>query len=77
MGEPDEKRVILIKPGDVLLIGGVQVRTAEEAGNALRLFREVAGIERVVFFADDIRIDSLTAEQIARLTTTEETRTDG
>lgn len=59
-----ERRVVLLKPGDVLLIGRcdvLDVQDAERLGAAL----DKLGIKAVVF-SDDIVIDSATADAVAR-----------
>lgn len=63
-----EKRVVLIKPGDVLLIGGVRFVDPDHGAETMRRFRELTGITPAVFFADDIQIDALTADQLRDLT---------
>lgn len=60
----DEKRVVLVKPGDVLLIGGARFNSAEHGAETVQRFRELTGITPVVFFADDIQIDQLTTAQL-------------
>ena len=67
-----EKRVVLIKPGDVLLIGGVRFVDPDHGAETMRRFRELTGISPAGFFADDIQIDALTAEQVAELAGREE-----
>lgn len=62
----EETRVVLLKPGDVLLIGGVEFGSAMEAADAIESLRDVLDV-RVAVFADDIQIDKLTAEHLAAL----------
>lgn len=57
----DEVRVVLVKPGDLLLIGNVEI-TAENADMVRDAFREI-NLHAVVF-AGDIELDKLTPEQM-------------
>lgn len=60
----DEKRVLLLKPGDTLLIGNVGDLPAEvfnEVTGALAVLREHVGVVDVVLFERDISIDSIPA----------------
>lgn len=66
----EEKRVVLVKPGDVLLISGVTLPT-DEAGHDVGLvvaefFREHCGIQ-VALFEDAITIDTAPAADVERL----------
>lgn len=67
---PEEKRVVLVKPGDVLLISGVTLEL-DEAGidaneTVARFFREHCGVS-VALFEDDITIGVAPAEDVERL----------
>jgi hypothetical protein len=53
MADETETRVLLVKPGDLLLIGNVgQIGDAEFAAKAVKVFADM-GV-RVVFFMADI-----------------------
>jgi hypothetical protein len=52
---PDETRVVLVKPGDVLLIGNVGLTVQSEVVSATQAISKIIGT-RVVMFADDIDI---------------------
>jgi hypothetical protein len=56
----EERRVVLVKPGDVLLIGNVgdHIANAESWDHVGPFFRDVLGI-RVVVFERDIVLDLL------------------
>lgn len=57
---PPETRAVLVKPGDLLLIGNVGIATTDDhdvLAAGVEFFRRL-GID-VVFFAEDIRIDLL------------------
>lgn len=56
--EQDERRVFLVKPGDTIVFGNVDVdpEVIKQAGEVLR---EMLGVDRVVFFAGDIDMDVL------------------
>lgn len=60
----DETRVVLLKPGDVLLIGGVDVTPDNE--QVVRDAIDALGL-RAMIFADDIEIESVTADQLRSL----------
>ena len=63
----EEKRVILVKPGDVLLIGGVGYGSPRQATEAIERFQELTGIRPVWFFSGAIEIDQLSTEQLREL----------
>lgn len=69
MSDTEEVRVLLIKKGDVLLIGGVDVgeQHQEEVMGALSAFKDLTGIRAVALFLDDIDIAGLTADQLRGL----------
>lgn len=60
----DGKRFVLVKPGDVLVFGGVGSVTSDQAEHLVRLLRDELGIEHVVFFAGDIDMDAVPASAI-------------
>ncbi|HEX5994448.1 MAG TPA: hypothetical protein VFY84_04840 [Jiangellales bacterium] len=72
----DETRFVLIKPGDVLLIGGVRPTSGEDAEDATRKFKDLAGVRAVVLFADEIAIDRLDSLQLLDLVAKAEARDD-
>jgi hypothetical protein len=51
-----ERRMILIKPGDTLLIGNLGDLEPETCDMAMHAFRSL-GLDRVVLFVQDIDID--------------------
>jgi len=63
----DEKRVILVKPGDVLVVGGVGYGSPRQATEAIEEFQELTGIHLVWFFSGAIEIDQLSTEQLREL----------
>lgn len=50
----DGTRVVLVQPGDVLLIGGVGQIDHDGLAEAVAYFREQLGLDRVMLFAADI-----------------------
>jgi len=52
----DSRRVVLVKPGDVLMIGNLDVapEDVEAFESALEPLREILGIPKIFIFADDI-----------------------
>lgn len=62
----DETRFVLLKPGDVLLIGNAPSFGPEDLGTLSKVLLKL-GIHAVLF-EDDITIDRLSAEDLARLT---------
>lgn len=61
----DGTRVLLIRPGDVLLIGNVgPIRDAKAAADAAQAIKDVVGV-RVVLFERDIDVDKLPGEDLA------------
>lgn len=69
----DETRFVLLKPGDVLLIGNAPSFGPEDLEMLSKVLLKPMGIHAVVL-EDDITIDRLTAEDLTRLT--ERGRTD-
>jgi hypothetical protein len=63
----DEKRVVLIKPGDVLLIGGVNFASGEHIGETMTHFKEMTGMRGLVLFAEEIQLDTLTSDDLREL----------
>ncbi len=61
----DERRFVLIKPGDVLLIGGADVGP-DNFDMVRTFFAEGLGV-RVAFFAADIDVSKLSAADVERL----------
>lgn len=57
----DEVRVVLVKPGDKLLIGNVGELDAETATEVVKAFNELVGL-RVVLFEEDISMSLLSDE---------------
>lgn len=55
---PPETRVVLVKPGDVLVFGNVALTRASavEAGHAAGRLKELLGLSAVLFFADDVTL---------------------
>lgn len=54
---PEESiRVVLVKPGDVLLIGNVAISGGEHEAfsDVMTAFKQAVGIDHVMVFADDI-----------------------
>jgi len=62
-----EKRVILVKPGDVLVVGGVGYGSPRQATEAIERFEELTGIRPVWFFSGAIEIDQLSTDQLRDL----------
>lgn len=56
------KRVLLIKPGDILIFGNVGDVEHSDMAPALTKLREVLGIEQVFVFAENIDMDSIPAQ---------------
>ena len=51
----DGARIVLVKPGDVLIIGNVSIDPEDEAlGKAAGALRELLGLAHVLIFEDDI-----------------------
>lgn len=52
----DSRRVVLVKPGDVLMIGNLDVAPEDVAAfeAALEPLREILGIPKILVFSDDI-----------------------
>lgn len=63
----DETRFVLLKPGDVLLIGNAPSFGPEDLETLSKVLLKPLGIHAVLF-EDDITIDRLSAEDLARLT---------
>lgn len=55
-----DTRVLLIKPGDVLLVGNVGDIDPEGASEAAEAFRDAIGV-RIFLFTEDIDIDKVPA----------------
>lgn len=55
-----EKRVVLVKPGDLLLIGNAPHAASRASESMEKLFDHLN--IKVVVFADDITLDALPAE---------------
>lgn len=64
----EDTRVVLIRPGDVLLISGVTI-SQDDASTITETFRGWLGIDRVAFFEDEIQIDRLSADALQQLAT--------
>ena len=64
----DETRLVLIKPGDVLLIGGVGTISAQAAAEFIARLKDVIGV-RAVLFPDEIELGRLGREQLLTLVT--------
>lgn len=62
----DGKRFVLVKPGDVLVFGGVGSIDQEVAEGFVGALRDQLGIEHVVFFSGDIDMDAIPASEISR-----------
>ncbi|MBM0275119.1 hypothetical protein [Micromonospora tarensis] len=63
----DEKRVVLVKPGDVLVIGNVGDHSLEDLQRAAEHLKQI-GLAGVLLFAADIQLDALTPDDVANLT---------
>lgn len=55
-----DTRVLLIKPGDVLLIGNVGDVDLEEASASVEALQDAIGV-RIFIFTEDIEIDKVPA----------------
>ncbi|MET7949239.1 hypothetical protein [Micromonospora sp. NPDC005324] len=64
---PDEKRVVLVKPGDVLVIGNVGDHSLVDLQRAVDHLKQL-GFVGVLLFAADIQLDALTPDDVANLT---------
>ncbi|WFE41945.1 hypothetical protein [Micromonospora sp. WMMD998] len=62
----DGKRFVLVKPGDVLVFGGVGDLDPAVAEELVGQLRDRVGIEHVAFFAADIEMDAVPAPATAR-----------
>jgi hypothetical protein len=64
--EDEAQRVVLISPGDILLIGNLQQQFSErDVEETERVFRRFH--LRAVFFHGDIDVQKLSQEQLLRL----------
>ena len=63
MAERDEVRAVLVKPGEVLLIGGWTGTFDEASEQAFASFADLTGI-KVAVFPEDITIGVAPAEQV-------------
>lgn len=61
----DEKRVVLVKPGDILLIGNTEIMSARDFTVAIEAFKKLR--LKVIVFADDINIDLVTADHVRQI----------
>lgn len=62
----EEKRVVLVKPGDVLVIGNLGTTEEEEIVSAIDSLHRL-GLSSLLLFAEDIQIDAIPREQLAEL----------
>lgn len=58
----ESKRVLLIEPGDVLLIGGIGHEVSPDVAQGLAKWASDIGVQ-VALFAEDIDIDVLKADR--------------
>jgi hypothetical protein len=59
--QPDEVRVVLLKPGDVLAIGNVGQDVSEADAEAMSRFLDAVGLRAVWVFPGDITLDVIHA----------------
>jgi len=62
----EAQRVVLVKPGDILLIGNVGEMRPEDARAIAAAMAADLSI-RIAIFEDDIELDLLSAEQLAQI----------
>lgn len=56
-----EKRIVLVKPGDILIFGNVGPIDPEDLEHATAKLREAVGIDQIFFFGGDIDMDLVPA----------------
>ena len=63
-----DTRIVLVKPGDVLMLGNVTLPEDEDAleafNTALRTLKENLGLEHILVFEDDIDLAVKPAEHV-------------
>lgn len=75
--EQEPRRIVLLKPGDTLMIGNVGAFSPEDlaaAGDALAAIRDKLGLAQILIFAEDIDIDSYRGDLAQAIAAELETR---
>jgi hypothetical protein len=64
----DQRRAVLLRPGDLLLLGNVGTDVDMEVlGSLARCLKEDLSLSSVVIFESDVTLDSIGREEIERL----------
>lgn len=66
--DDDQRRAVLLRPGDLLLLGNLGTGVdAEAIGDLARVLRDQLSLSSVVIFQDDVTLSSIGREEIGRL----------
>lgn len=64
----DQRRAVLLRPGDLLLLGNLGTDVDPEVlGNLARALKEELRLSSVVMFEADVTLDAIGREEIGRL----------